>query len=141
MRTLKASATPIHAPLNISASLNAIVRVLRWNIPRSNATRRNTKTMNAAHSHIRNPSGPNILGAALLLRARPATLAGSAAPRIDGGQIGKEIPWHFEDRPADTLQAMLSNGRTGRWCSTDRHERLPFRHGAGPVAALLVFRP
>src|SRR6266403_4486188 len=56
MRTLKASATPIHTPLNFSASLNAIVRVFRWNIPRSNATRKNMKRMNAAHNHIE-PSG------------------------------------------------------------------------------------
>ena len=28
-------------------------------------------------------------------------LTGSAVSRIDGSQIGKEIPLHFEDEPAD----------------------------------------
>jgi hypothetical protein len=47
---------------------------------------------------------------------------------------------HFEDEPADSLQAMLSNRRTDGG-APDRHERLPFRPGAGQVGALLVFRP
>src|SRR3979490_1387142 len=106
MSTLKASATQIHTPLNISASLKAIVRGLRWNIPRSNATRENTNRMNAAQSHIGNPPELKILsaGAALPFCAIWDSPTGSAAVRIDGGQIGKEIPWQVEDGPADDLQ-------------------------------------
>ena len=67
MKTLKASATLIHAPFNISASLKVIVRILRWNIPRSNATRRNMKRINATHNDIGNSPDLKILsgGAAL----------------------------------------------------------------------------
>src|ERR1700704_4858133 len=67
-----------------------------------------------------NPPDLKILsaGAALPFCAMWASPTGSAALRIDGGQIGKEIPRHFEDEPADGLQTMLSNRRTGRWRST-----------------------
>jgi hypothetical protein len=77
----------------------------------SHGTGMNMKRMNAAHNHIGNPPHPKILGAgaALLFRALPATLTGSAAPRIDGRQMEKEIAIAFECKPVDSLQAILTN--------------------------------
>src|ERR1700694_4047572 len=140
MRTLKASATPIHTPLNFSASLNAIVRVFRWNIPRSNATRKNMKRMNAAHNHIE-PSGsedPKCWSRAFFFALDLPLLLVPLRPALTEAKSGNKYLCTLRMSPPTASRPCSRIDPPVGGAPPDRHERLPFKHGAGQGGALLA---